>query len=65
MGDRKRVRDLPPAYVDALKQCDYRVNGGEALPEAHHNGGSRLVAVVRYIAKPTIAEALFSYRRVA
>jgi site-specific DNA recombinase len=39
--------------------------GGDVLPQAHHNSGSDVVAGVRYIAKPTISEALFCYWRAA
>ncbi|WP_315757280.1 MULTISPECIES: hypothetical protein [unclassified Bradyrhizobium] len=39
--------------------------GGDVFPEARYNSGSRVVAGVRYIARPTISEALFSCRRAA
>ena len=39
--------------------------GGGVFPEARYNNGSYVVAGVRYIAKPTISETLFSYRRAA
>jgi hypothetical protein len=38
--------------------------GAPAFPEGSLSG-VKLVAGVRYIAKPTISEALFSYRRAA
>jgi hypothetical protein len=39
--------------------------GGGVFPEARYNSGSYVVAGERYIAKPTISEAMFSYRRSA
>jgi site-specific DNA recombinase len=38
--------------------------GGEAFPQAKYSGG-RVVAEERYIAKPTIKNALFCYWREA
>src|SRR5437762_13593412 len=55
MRDRTRERaQFAPGYADELKQCGNRIGGGEALPNAHHNGGSRVVAGIRDIAIPTI-----------
>jgi hypothetical protein len=39
--------------------------GGGVFPEAHYNSGSRVIAGVRYTAKPTLSEVLFYYRRAA
>jgi hypothetical protein len=40
------------------------LTGAEVFPD-RSAGAISLVAEVRYIAKPTLAEALFSYRRAA
>ena len=66
MRDRLRERDLTPgAYADERMSSSSTVIAlvGGALLGPHYNSGSRMVAGVRYIAKPTTLEPLFSYRR--
>jgi hypothetical protein len=62
--------------VDELGHCEFTPDqptssslaalaGGGVFPEARYNSGSHVVAGVRYIAKLTTFEALFSCRRAA